>query len=73
MIDYNAAYDMVLQIQQQLQTEVLEDVANEQQYAEHLRHLDYLKVKVLAATYELQTYLAQHTTDEDSAPSNSSL
>lgn len=58
MIDYKAAYDMVVELQQQLQAEVLKAAANEQQYAEHLRHLDYRTVQALAATYELQGYLA---------------
>ena len=64
MMDYNAAYEMVMDLQQQLRTEVLADAANEQQYAEHLRHLDYRTVKALAATYELQEFLADRVEDE---------
>lgn len=63
-MNYKAAYDMIVELQQLLQAEVLENAANEQQYAEHLRRLNYKTVQALAATYELQDFLANRCTED---------
>lgn len=64
-MDYKAAYDLVLQIQQQLEAEVLAEAEQELQQKDYLRHLDYLKIKALAATYELQEYLAGYCHEDE--------
>lgn len=64
MMDYRAAYRMVVDLQEQLQAEVLAVAEQELQQKEHLRRLDYKQIQALAATYELQAYLANKITDD---------
>lgn len=54
MIDYRTVYDLIMELQGQL----------EQDHDDHeLAHPDYRKVQALAATYTLQEYLVNVITE----------
>ena len=59
-LDYGVAYDIIMALQEELA---------EQHHDAEIGCLDYKVVKALAATYELQDYLAsriaKETTDEE--------
>ena len=59
-LDYGVAYDVIISLQEELA---------EQHHDAEIGCLDYKVVKALAATYELQDYLAgritKETTDEE--------
>lgn len=58
-MDYRAAYDMIMDLQEELNLQILEDAMEELKVKPSLRSgLDYKPVKALAATYELQDFLA---------------
>lgn len=63
-MDIRDTYYAVMELQTQLYTEVLDDAEKERQYTAHVQSdPDYRKIKALAATYELQDYLAAAIAD----------
>lgn len=58
-MDLRKSYDNIMELQEQLQTELLEEASQELQHKQHLRSApDYKKVHALSATFTLQDYFA---------------
>lgn len=69
MTDLRAAYNIIMELQNNLQTELIPVAAKTLlEYPHgHPEDADYRKVKALAATFELQEYLANAITAAVSA------
>jgi len=69
MTDLRAAYDTIMELQHKLQAELIPVAAKTllEYPHDHPEDADYRKVKALAATYELQEYLANAIAEDVAA------